>query len=96
MRSRGATWPPTCWPGSSTRRWARAIVIALVCGGTWARVAAGLDLAVMVFIGNVFGGLSHLEVAAVGHFTAALTASACVLIIPRPARGRLQPAEAPP
>jgi hypothetical protein len=53
-----------------------AIVIALVCGTARGRVAAGLDLAVLIFIGKVFGGLSQLDVAAVGHLIAAVTAAA--------------------
>ena len=55
-----------------------AIVVALLCGGWLARAAAALDLAVLVFIGNIFGGFSSLEVAAVGHLVSAVTAAACV------------------
>jgi len=71
-----------------------AIVIALVCGTWLARAAAALDFAVLVFGGNIFGGLSHLEVAATGHLVAIITAAACVaLILLR--RGRLAPAPGP-
>jgi hypothetical protein len=68
-----------------------AIVIAVACG-TWpARVAAALDFAVLVFGGDIFGGLSHADVSAVGHLTALLTAAAGVALInarrPRPAPG---------
>jgi hypothetical protein len=55
-----------------------ATVIALVCGGWLARVSAGFVLGVMVFIGNIFGGLSTLEVSAVGHLISGITALACV------------------
>jgi len=52
-----------------------AIVIALIAG-TWpARVAAAFDLALLVFAGNIFGGLSSLDVAAVGHLTAIASAA---------------------
>ena len=58
-----------------------AIVIAVVCG-TWpARAAAALDFAVLVFGGHIFSGLSHLDVAAVGHLTALVTAAAGVTLI---------------
>jgi hypothetical protein len=68
-----------------------AIVIAVACG-TWpARIAATLDFAVLVFGGHIFAGLSHLDVSAVGHLTAMVTAAAGVtLILAR--RGRPVPA----
>jgi hypothetical protein len=47
-----------------------AIVVAVLYGSWPARVAAGLDFAVLVFIGQIFGGLSTLDVPAVGHTTA--------------------------
>ena len=57
-----------------------AIVIAAVCG-TWpARAAAALDFAVLVIGGHIFGGLSHLDVSAVGHLTALVTAAAAVTL----------------
>ncbi len=66
-----------------------AIVIALACGGWLVRALAVVDLAVLVFPGQVFGGLSHLDVAAVGHLTAALTAAvATALILFRRSRSR--------
>jgi len=68
-----------------------AIVIALACGGWLVRALAVVDLAVLVFPGQVFGGLSHLDVAAVGHLTAALTAAvATALILSRRNRSRNQ------
>jgi hypothetical protein len=66
-----------------------AIVIALACGGWLVRALAAVDLAVLVFPGQVFGGLSQLDVAAVGHLTAALTAAvATALILSRRSRSR--------
>jgi hypothetical protein len=50
-----------------------AIAVALLYGGWVARAAAALDLAVLVFVGDIFGGLTSLQVAAVGHATAIVT-----------------------
>ena len=47
-----------------------AIAVAVLYGSRSARVAAALDLAVLVFVGHIFSGLSKLDVAAVGHTTA--------------------------
>ena len=47
-----------------------AIVVALLYGSWLARAAAALDLALLVVVGNIFGGLSQLAVSAVGHVTA--------------------------
>jgi hypothetical protein len=63
-----------------------AIVIALACGSWPARVLAAVDLALLVFPGDIFGGLSQLDVAAVGHLTAMLTAATATALIL--ARGR--------
>jgi hypothetical protein len=66
-----------------------AIVIALACGGWLVRTLAAVDLAVLVFPGQIFGGLSQLDVDAVGHLTAALTAAvATALILSRQSRSR--------
>ena len=59
-------------------------------------MAAAADFAVLVFAGDIFSGLAALEVAAVGHLTALLTAAAGVALIrarrPRPhAPGRPAP-----
>jgi len=71
-----------------------AIVIAAVCG-TWpARAAAALDFAVLVTGGHIFGGLSRLDVSAVGHLTALVTAAAAVTLTL--ARRRRTPSEAIP
>jgi hypothetical protein len=53
-----------------------AIVIAVMCGSRLARAAALADFAVLASAGHIFGGLSRLDVAAVGHLTAAVTAAA--------------------
>jgi hypothetical protein len=71
-----------------------AIVIAVVCGTWLARVAAALDFAVLVVGGHIFGGLSHLDVSAVGHLTALVTATAAVtLTLAR--RARIAPEAVP-
>jgi len=66
-----------------------AIVIALACGGRLTRTLAAVALVVLVFPGQIFGGLSQLDVAAVGHLTAALTAAgATALILSRQRRSQ--------
>jgi hypothetical protein len=52
-----------------------AIVVALLYGSWPARAAAALDLALLVAVGNIFGGLSQLSVSAVGHVTAMIVAA---------------------
>jgi hypothetical protein len=47
-----------------------AITVAVLYGSWPARVAAALDFAILVFAGDIFSGLSKLDVAAVGHVTA--------------------------
>ncbi len=47
-----------------------AIMVALLYGSWLARAAAALDLALLVFVGDIFAGLGHLDVSAVGHVTA--------------------------
>jgi membrane associated rhomboid family serine protease len=51
-----------------------AIAVAILYGSWQARVAATVDLAALVFVGQIFAGLSTLEVAAVGHLTALVVA----------------------
>jgi hypothetical protein len=66
-----------------------AIVIALACGTWRARLLAAIDLVILVFPGHIFGGLSRLDVSAVGHLTAMLTAAtATALILHRRGRTR--------
>lgn len=50
-----------------------AIAVGLLWGRWPVRCAAALDLAGLIFVGDIFGGLSHLAVAAVGHATALFT-----------------------
>jgi hypothetical protein len=47
-----------------------AITVAILYGGRLARAAALLDLALLIFVGDIFGGLREFQVAAVGHVTA--------------------------
>jgi hypothetical protein len=47
-----------------------AIAVSVLYGSWPARVAAAVDLAILVFAGRIFSGLSTLQVAAVGHTTA--------------------------
>jgi hypothetical protein len=66
-----------------------AVVVALARGTWLARALAAADLVILVFPGAIFGGLSRLDVAAVGHLTAMLTAAAALILIRpgRPGRG---------
>jgi hypothetical protein len=57
-----------------------AIVIAVVRGRWLARSLALLDFAILVFGGHIFSGLSHLDVSAVGHLTAMLTAAVIIAL----------------
>jgi hypothetical protein len=47
-----------------------AIAVALLYGPWLARAAAALDLVLLIVVGQIFSGISHLEVAPVGHATA--------------------------
>ena len=58
-----------------------AIVIALACGSWAARTRAAAGLVLLVFPGHIFEGLSQLDVAAVGHITAMLTAAVATALI---------------
>jgi hypothetical protein len=55
-----------------------ALVVTLLCGSRWWRVLAAADLLLLVFPGRIFVGLTSLNVSAVGHITAMVTAAACV------------------
>ena len=57
-----------------------AIVIAVICGTRLARALAVLDFAIGVFVVHIFSGLSQLDVAAVGHLTAMLTAAGLIAV----------------
>lgn len=60
-----------------------AVVAALLCGPWLWRLLAVLDLAVLVFVARIFAGLTHLDVAAVGHATAIVTAAIAVPLLVR-------------
>jgi hypothetical protein len=72
---------------------AAAVVAALLCGPWLWRLLAALDLAVLVFVVRIFAGLSHLDVAAIGHATSIVTAA---IAVPLLARRRGQAAVAMP
>jgi hypothetical protein len=50
-----------------------AISVGLLWGTWLIRAAAALDFILLIFVGQIFEGLSQLEVAAVGHVTALIT-----------------------
>ena len=50
-----------------------AVAVALLYGGWLARAAAAVDLLLLIFAGQIFAGLSELQVSAVGHLTAMFT-----------------------
>jgi hypothetical protein len=50
-----------------------AIAVALLYGRWLARAAAAADLVLLIFFGQIFAGLSRLEVTPVGHLTALIT-----------------------
>jgi membrane associated rhomboid family serine protease len=69
-----------------------ALVITAICGTWLERTVALLIFAALVFGGHIFSGLSHLDVAAVGHLTAIITAAVLTMILAR--RGRPAPVAA--
>jgi hypothetical protein len=74
-----------------------AIVLGLAFGSWPARLAAAVDLALLVLVGRIFAGLTSLDVAAVGHTTAIAVAAGCVLVIwARRARAADGPGPGPP
>jgi hypothetical protein len=50
-----------------------AVAVALLYGGWLARAAAAVDLVLLIFVGQIFAGLSELQLSAVGHLTALIT-----------------------
>jgi hypothetical protein len=52
-----------------------AIVVAAVLGSWPARVTSLAALAVLVFVGRIFAGVTSLQVAAIGHLTAMVVAA---------------------
>ena len=69
-----------------------AIAVAVLYGPWLARALALADLAILVFAGHIFAGLSHLQVSAVGHLTALLTGAALGGVLTWRWRGRRRPA----
>jgi hypothetical protein len=53
-----------------------AIAVGLLYGNWLIRVAAALDLALLIFVGQIFAGLTSLQVSAVGHATAIVVGAA--------------------
>jgi hypothetical protein len=86
------TPPVACSRVAPTR--APASAAAVVCGTWLARAAAALDFVVLVVGGHIFAGLSHLDVSAVGHLTALITAAAAVTLT-MARRGRTVPEAVP-
>jgi hypothetical protein len=57
-------------------------IVVVVMFGTWrTRTTALAVLAVLVFVSHIFAGLTSLQVAAVGHLTAIVTAAAIGLVL---------------
>jgi membrane associated rhomboid family serine protease len=62
--------------------------------GTWPiRIAATIDLAVLIFASRIFSGLTHLDVAAVGHLTALTVSVVLGTLLVRNRRRRLLASE---
>jgi hypothetical protein len=68
-----------------------AIAVAVLWGSWPARAAAALDFALLVVVGNIFGGLTRLDVAAVGHVTAIAVAVAAGSLLAWQRRRSSQP-----
>lgn len=58
-----------------------AIIVAAVLGSWPARVTALCTVAVLVFVGRIFAGMTSLQVASVGHFTAMIVATTLALLV---------------
>ncbi len=50
-----------------------AIAVGLLWGHWLMRTAAALDFALLIFVGQIFAGLSRMQLSAVGHLTALIT-----------------------
>jgi hypothetical protein len=70
-----------------------AIAVGLLWGSWAGRLAAAVSFGVLVFVGQIFSGLSHLDVSAVGHVTALLTGSALGSFLAWQRRARARPRE---
>jgi hypothetical protein len=69
-----------------------AIVVAVMFGTWLARFTVLAVFAVLVFVGRIFAGLTSLHVAAVGHLTAIVTATALGFALARWRAVRAEPA----
>jgi hypothetical protein len=67
-----------------------ALVVALVCAPWSWRALAAVDLLLLLFVARILAGLTSLDVAAVGHLTAMVTAAACVPLLTRRRLGYLR------
>lgn len=67
-----------------------AIAVALLHGGRLARIAAALDLALLIFVGHIFAGLSKLAVSAVGHVTALVVGAVIGTLLARQRRKKAE------
>jgi hypothetical protein len=63
-----------------------AVVVALLCAPPAWRVLAAADLLLLVSGARIFAGLSQLDVAAVGHLTAIVTAAVIAAFLSLPKR----------
>jgi hypothetical protein len=61
-----------------------AVIVALLCASHVWRVLAAVDLLFLAGVAQIFAGLSQLDVAAVGHLTAIITAAVVVPFLIRP------------
>ena len=73
-----------------------AITVAVLFGSWPARAAAVLDLALLVFVGAIFSGLTDLQVAPVGHVTAIVVSVPLGILLARRARRQPPPETAGP
>lgn len=73
------------------------IAVAVLYGSLAARIAAAANLAVLIFVSGLFSGLTHLDVAAVGHVTALVVSVVLgtLLVYQRRRRARGPAAETP-
>lgn len=60
-----------------------AVVVALLCGSLRWRLPAVAELVLLLLVVRIFSGITHLDVAAVGHLTAIITAAAGTYSIAR-------------
>lgn len=70
------------------------IAVAVLYGSRTVRVAAAADLAALVFGSRIFSGITHLDVAAVGHATALAVSVILGTVLVRCRRGTPPPGAA--